>query len=168
MCHAGQMSTPTDPPILVVEDDADLRELLAFALRRAGYNVHTAATGRDALAQLAVAPPLPPRDAMYNDGRWRVAHAFTGALPGWAELRPRVLTYLESLRVGSSATHPGAHRFVVCRLRGRGVTISQEVRSWGSRPVSAGASGGGAAQRAWAAYCCGLASNVRLQSAEQK
>jgi len=26
---------------------------------------------------------LPPREAIYDDGHWRVAHAFGSALPGW-------------------------------------------------------------------------------------
>jgi len=29
------------------------------------------------------AAQLPPREAVYDDGLWRVAHAFTSALPGW-------------------------------------------------------------------------------------
>jgi CheY-like chemotaxis protein len=38
--------------VLVIEDDADLRELLRVALSGDGYSVSTAANGRDALRQL--------------------------------------------------------------------------------------------------------------------
>lgn len=37
--------------ILVVDDEASIRELLAFNLKKNGYNVETAADGRDALAK---------------------------------------------------------------------------------------------------------------------
>jgi len=40
-------------PILVVEDDADLREALELTLASQGYAVRTAASGPEALAQLA-------------------------------------------------------------------------------------------------------------------
>ena len=36
-------------------------------------------------------PPssLPPRERIYDDGLWRVAHAFNSALPGWMVVVPR-------------------------------------------------------------------------------
>ncbi len=43
--------------ILLVEDDADIREDLAALLRDEGFSVKTATNGRDALQQLAGAPP---------------------------------------------------------------------------------------------------------------
>jgi two-component system chemotaxis response regulator CheY len=43
-------------PILVVEDDADVRECLADILSGEGYFVHTAADGRDALGALERIP----------------------------------------------------------------------------------------------------------------
>jgi diadenosine tetraphosphate (Ap4A) HIT family hydrolase len=32
---------------------------------------------------------LPSRERVYDDGLWRVAHAFTAALPGWMVVVPR-------------------------------------------------------------------------------
>ncbi|MBM4107228.1 MAG: response regulator transcription factor [Phycisphaerae bacterium] len=51
--------------ILVVDDERDIVDLLAFNLRRAGYDVATALTGREALAALARrAPDLVILDVM--------------------------------------------------------------------------------------------------------
>jgi CheY-like chemotaxis protein len=47
-------------PLLVVDDDADLREALQDVLRDAGYEVLTAANGRQALDVLA-RTSVPPR-----------------------------------------------------------------------------------------------------------
>jgi diadenosine tetraphosphate (Ap4A) HIT family hydrolase len=33
--------------------------------------------------------PLPPREQVYDDGLWRVAHAFNSTLPGWLVALPR-------------------------------------------------------------------------------
>ncbi len=43
--------------VLVVEDEADIRDLLAFHLERDGYQVTRATTGPEALRQLRAAPP---------------------------------------------------------------------------------------------------------------
>jgi CheY-like chemotaxis protein len=43
--------------ILVIEDDAILREALTEWLRAAGYGVRTAADGNGALASVSIAPP---------------------------------------------------------------------------------------------------------------
>ncbi len=43
--------------ILVVEDEADLAELVAFNLREAGHEVSTAGSGSTALAQIRQSPP---------------------------------------------------------------------------------------------------------------
>lgn len=42
--------------VLIVEDDADIRELVAFKLRQVGYDVRTAGNGEEGL-QLAVDTP---------------------------------------------------------------------------------------------------------------
>lgn len=47
----------TGPCVLIVEDDADLRDALAAIIEGAGYAVLTAADGRDALALAAEHPP---------------------------------------------------------------------------------------------------------------
>jgi sigma-B regulation protein RsbU (phosphoserine phosphatase) len=43
--------------ILVIDDDRDSREAVARFLKRAGYAVHTAPNGRDALAAVATSIP---------------------------------------------------------------------------------------------------------------
>jgi CheY-like chemotaxis protein len=48
-----------DAPILVVEDDEDIREAVQDALERRGYRVLVAADGRQALAALRGSDPLP-------------------------------------------------------------------------------------------------------------
>jgi two-component system phosphate regulon response regulator PhoB len=47
----------TDSSILVVEDEGDIRQLLACTLRKSGYRVNIAASGEDALNAVAFAPP---------------------------------------------------------------------------------------------------------------
>lgn len=54
--------------ILVIEDEADLAELVAFNLRRAGYGVATAGSGGEGLAQLRQRrPDLVVLDVMLPD-----------------------------------------------------------------------------------------------------
>src|SRR5262245_40501213 len=43
--------------VLIVEDEPDIRDLVVLHLRRDGYEVGTAASGEDALAQVRQAPP---------------------------------------------------------------------------------------------------------------
>ena len=47
----------TRQPILVVEDHADLREMLAVLLESEGFSVQTATNGVEALARLSEAKP---------------------------------------------------------------------------------------------------------------
>jgi CheY-like chemotaxis protein len=49
----------SDERVMVVEDDADTRELIAEVLRDEGYSVVTAANGAEALAALRSDVPLP-------------------------------------------------------------------------------------------------------------
>lgn len=46
-------------PVLVVDDDPDIRETLRFVLEDAGYPVYTAENGKEALEVLATAKQLP-------------------------------------------------------------------------------------------------------------
>ena len=62
---AGQAGGPPGPRVLLAEDDADLRRLLAYVLRRAGYAVLEAADGPGALALARAARP----DVAVLDGR---------------------------------------------------------------------------------------------------
>ena len=55
MCIAGRMVAMTR--ILVVEDDPDIGELVARYLDKAGFMAERAASGREALAMIAVKPP---------------------------------------------------------------------------------------------------------------
>jgi CheY-like chemotaxis protein len=50
---------PATAQVLVVEDDADIRETVAELLLEEGYIVHTANSGVEALDYLAGAPTLP-------------------------------------------------------------------------------------------------------------
>lgn len=43
--------------ILSVDDESDVTDLIAFHLRQQGYEVRTAATGREALEQINTRPP---------------------------------------------------------------------------------------------------------------
>ena len=55
------MTAATRAPaiVIVVEDDPDVRDLLAALLELKGYSVLLAADGREALERLAAAEPLP-------------------------------------------------------------------------------------------------------------
>jgi phosphate regulon transcriptional regulator PhoB len=74
--------------VLVVEDEPDIRDLLAFHLERDGYQVTRATTGLEALRQLRAAPPdlvildlmLPELDGLEVCRRLRADPA-TAALP---------------------------------------------------------------------------------------
>jgi CheY-like chemotaxis protein len=46
-------------PVLVVDDDPDIRETLRFVLEDAGYPVYSAENGEEALHVLAASDPLP-------------------------------------------------------------------------------------------------------------
>ena len=45
------------PSVLIVEDEADIRELVAYNLRKEGFEVATAATGQEALLAAEARPP---------------------------------------------------------------------------------------------------------------
>ena len=51
------MSTPSVAAVLIVEDEASMRRVLAINLRARGYQVHTAPDGVTALDLAAAAPP---------------------------------------------------------------------------------------------------------------
>jgi two-component system, OmpR family, phosphate regulon response regulator PhoB len=74
--------------VLIVEDEPDIRDLLAFHLEREGYQVTRATTGGEALRQVRAAPPdlvildllLPEMDGLEVCRRLR-ADAGTAGLP---------------------------------------------------------------------------------------
>ena len=87
------MTQPSRPPrILVAEDDAALRALIATALRQAGYQVVEAGDGVEAVgnAQAWVfrGQPIEPPDVIVSDIR----------MPGWSGLDT-----LRILRAGAEA-----------------------------------------------------------------
>ncbi len=52
----------------------------------------------------AAGPDLPPRERVYDDGRWRVAHALSSTLPGWVVVLPkRHITSLAELTPAEAA-----------------------------------------------------------------
>jgi len=82
------VSTPTPPRVLVVEDDRDIADLVARYLHKAGFEVETLVSGRDALAALTRRPPdllvldvMLPQVSGLEICRAARAHASTAALP---------------------------------------------------------------------------------------
>src|SRR5262245_60472537 len=51
------MTPPAGKSILIVEDDADIREAMALVLQDDGYTVARSANGSEALAYLHASPP---------------------------------------------------------------------------------------------------------------
>ena len=49
--------TGAPPTVLVVEDETSIASFVALYLKNAGYGVRTAATGSEALSQVAAATP---------------------------------------------------------------------------------------------------------------
>lgn len=80
-------------PILLVDDEPDIRELFSLVLSGAGYEVTTAPDGVAALTRLAYAPPsLVILDlAMPNVGGIRVLEEIK-SVPAWADVPVLMLT----------------------------------------------------------------------------
>jgi two-component system, chemotaxis family, chemotaxis protein CheY len=99
--------------LLVVDDDADLRETLEEVLGDAGFRVLGARNGQHALELLATLPQLPELvllDMMMPvlDGRGFLERARTR--PGWAQLR--VVIFSASANVQRQARELGAAGFL--------------------------------------------------------
>jgi len=82
------VSAPTPPRVLVVEDDRDIADLVARYLQKAGFEVETLVSGREALAALTRRPPdllvldlMLPHVSGLEICRAARAHAATAALP---------------------------------------------------------------------------------------
>ncbi len=54
---ASMNESPTAPLVLLVEDDADSRDMYEIVLRSSGFRVTTAANGMDAIEKAAAGPP---------------------------------------------------------------------------------------------------------------
>ena len=97
----------TDPKVLVVDDDAQLRELMQWALLDEGIAVETAADGPEALERIAQAPP-----------RLVVLDMTLPGIDGFgvaAQLRERGIPILMITADGSAARKAeqiGAYRFL--------------------------------------------------------
>jgi two-component system alkaline phosphatase synthesis response regulator PhoP len=82
------VSAPTTPRVLIVEDDRDIADLVARYLHKAGFEVETLVSGRDALAALIRRPPdllvldlMLPHVSGLEICRAARANASTAALP---------------------------------------------------------------------------------------
>jgi len=93
--------------VLIVEDDEDLREMMAQILSLAGFNAATATNGREALDYLrrGDAPQLILLDLMMPvmDG-WEFQRERRRD-PDLAEVPVVVLSALDEARAGEAATH---------------------------------------------------------------
>jgi DNA-binding response OmpR family regulator len=121
-------------PVVIVEDDANIAELLGFVFRRGGFEPHVLSDGRAAERFVAAHPPaaavvldvmLPYRDgfevaaAIRADGRWRevpIVMLSARALGADRE-RARELGVAEYV---AKPFHPGAVLESVRALLGRG------------------------------------------------
>jgi two-component system, NtrC family, response regulator GlrR len=105
------VSAPTQPRLLVVDDDADMLRLLSLRLNAAGYRVHAVTSAEAALAQLDIERPhlvlsdvrLPGRDGLALFDAIRLRHPSLpvilltahGTIPDAVEATARgVFTYL--------------------------------------------------------------------------
>jgi hypothetical protein len=102
---------------------------------------------------------LPSRERVYDDGRWRVAHAFTSALLGWMVVVPRrhvvsmaQLTAGEATAVGPLLAglsrglerNLGARKAYVAffaEAEGLRISTSTSCRGWPPCPMTAAARG---------------------------
>jgi len=79
--------------VLVVDDERDLLDLLAFNLKRAGYDVRTATTGREAVAAIAArAPDLIVLDVMLPEMSGTAVASHVRANPETAHIPILMLT----------------------------------------------------------------------------
>ncbi|MEZ5171702.1 MAG: response regulator [Acidimicrobiia bacterium] len=85
--------------VLVVDDDADIRELIQINLESAGFRVSTAGNGREALEAVREEAP----DAVFLD-------VMMPGVDGW--------TVLEELKSGTSADFSAIPVFMVSAMRG--------------------------------------------------
>jgi DNA-binding response OmpR family regulator len=74
--------------VLVADDEADIRDLVALALELAGYDVETAIDGVEALSRIRASPPdavvldvMMPALGGYEVARALIAEPRTAALP---------------------------------------------------------------------------------------
>ena len=103
------------PLLLVVEDDADLRGVVALALRNYGYEVKEAATGSEALRLIRVRAP----DAVILDLRLPDMNGFevTASIRAEYELPIIILSALAEEQHQVRALDGGANDYVTKPFR---------------------------------------------------
>lgn len=81
------MATPTLPPVLVVDDDPDIRLTLRFLLEDAGYPVDEAGTVQDAIDHLrtSTAACVVLLDYLFRDENGIAVVRAAAAEPGWGQ-----------------------------------------------------------------------------------
>jgi two-component system KDP operon response regulator KdpE len=102
--------SPSGPHILVVDDEPQILHALKTTLRGAGYDVETAASGEDALAQAALRPPeavildlvLPDRSGV----------EVCRELRGWTQVPVLILSVVGEEREKVAALDAGADDYV--------------------------------------------------------
>lgn len=134
-----------DPRILVVEDDTELRELVAGRLRESGYSIETASTGPEALARVAAQVPdllildvmLPGLDGLEVCRRLRAEHPllYILMLTARADEMDRVV----GLEVGADdyVSKPFSLHELVARVRSalRRLRLTDEQRGHDDEPA---------------------------------
>ncbi len=106
------------PAVLIVDDDASLREMLTLSLKRAGYPAMSAANGEDALRLLAQRPI----DCLLTDGRMEPMNGF--------ELSSRARSIRPDLRIAMLSavfTEADAAGTAIERVFEKPVTVSAVV-----------------------------------------
>jgi two-component system response regulator PilR (NtrC family) len=100
--------------VLIVDDEPSLREMLTIALRRAGFDVHTASGVRPALELLRDAPqpfPIVLTDLMMPDGSG--LDVLAGAKQRAPSTEVIVMTAHSTVEAALDAMRGGAYDFVV-------------------------------------------------------
>lgn len=122
------------PLLLVVEDDADLRGVVALALRNYGYEVKEAATGSEALRLIRVRAP----DAVILDLRLPDMNGFevTASIRAEYELPIIILSALAEEQHQVRALDGGANDYVTKPFRER--ELMARVRVALRRPTTQG------------------------------
>ena len=95
----ARLASSRDAPLMIVDDDADMRGLLGRALRKEGWTVLEAENGRDAIEQLVADGPSRPQliflDLLMPEMDGFETAARLRANPEWCDIPVVVLTALD-------------------------------------------------------------------------
>ena len=113
--------------VLIVEDEADLRELLSYNLRKEGFRVSAAATGQDALLEAEARPPdlvlldllLPDIDGLSVCRKLKANPRTRTAAIVMLTAKGEEVDVVSGLNVGADdyVTKPFSLRVLIARLR---------------------------------------------------